>query len=78
MADSQTSKLLLLMRHAHAVEYAPGKTDFERPLSDTGRSQATQAGAYLLEQRVIPHAMVCSAALRAAETAELLELPCPI
>lgn len=77
MADSQT-KLLLLMRHAHAVEYAPGKGDFERPLSEAGREQAIQARAYLAEQHVSPGAVVCSAALRATETADLLELTCPI
>lgn len=78
MADSQTPKLLLLMRHAKAVEYAPGKGDFERPLAEAGREQAARAGAYLIEQQVTPHAVLCSSALRTAQTAELLELTCPI
>lgn len=78
MADSHTLKLLLLMRHAEAVEYAPGKGDLERPLTDTGREQASQAGAYLTDQQVTPRTVVCSSALRASETAELLDLTCPI
>jgi phosphohistidine phosphatase len=78
VADSQSPKLLLLMRHAEAVEFAPGKGDFERPLTEAGRDQAAQAGAYLMEQQVMPCTVVCSSAMRAAETAELLDLTCPV
>lgn len=78
VADSQTPKLLLLMRHAEAVEYAPGKGDFERPLTEAGREQAARARAYLVDQQIIPRTVVSSSALRASETAELLELTCPV
>jgi phosphohistidine phosphatase len=66
--------MLLLMRHAEAVEFAPGTGDVDRPLSENGRGQASRAAAYLEEKGFEPDKVLCSSARRTTETAELLEL----
>lgn len=78
MTEPGSAKLLLLMRHAEAVEFAPGCTDFERPLSESGRGQAERAGAYMAERGLAPELVICSAAERTSETTALLGLNCPI
>ena len=57
------------MRHAHASN-PPGVDDFDRPLSDRGRGEANDAGAWLRERGIVPDRIVCSAARRTTETAE--------
>jgi phosphohistidine phosphatase len=57
---------LMVMRHAKAEQAAP--SDFERPLADRGRHDATAAGAWLAEQGWIPDHALVSAALRTQET----------
>lgn len=71
-------RLLLLMRHADAVTFAPGLGDIDRPLSDGGQEQARRAGAYLKENRLSPDATLCSTAVRTRQTTELLGLGCPV
>lgn len=58
---------LLLARHAHA-ETPPGVHDFERPLSERGRSEAGAVAAWLRENEA-PGRIVASAAARTVETA---------
>lgn len=65
-------RLLLLMRHAEAVTFAPGLGDVDRPLSEKGQDQARRAGAYLHEHTIAPDLTLCSAATRTRQTAELL------
>lgn len=61
---------LLLLRHAHAeVGHSPG-TDFDRPLSQRGLREAAAIGDYLRSNLLIPDLVLCSAAVRARETAE--------
>ncbi|WP_432558696.1 SixA phosphatase family protein [Granulicoccus sp. GXG6511] len=71
-------RLLLLMRHADAVTFAPGLGDVDRPLSDHGEQQARRAGAYLVENDLTPDAALCSAAVRTRQTAGLLGLSCAV
>lgn len=66
------------MRHAEAVEFAPGTGDADRPLSENGRDQAGRAAAYLKEHGIEPEKILCSTARRTTETAELLDLGCSI
>ena len=64
-------KTLLLMRHAHAEDgFAPGAaTDFDRPLSPRGESEADAAGAALAAAGLRPDVILASAAARTAATA---------
>ena len=63
---------LLLMRHSYA---ASGYTDEERPLTERGRTVATQTGTLLSENP--PDLILASTAVRATETAELVQLELP-
>lgn len=59
------ARTLIIMRHAEADW---GLDDFNRPLTRRGHSQAPRAGAWLVEQGLIPEMMVSSAALRTRQT----------
>src|SRR5687768_2468383 len=65
---------LLLIRHADAVKQgeAGAVTDFDRPLSDHGHSQARALADALAAQGVALDAVVTSPVMRAVQTAELL------
>jgi phosphohistidine phosphatase len=72
-------KYLWLLRHGKAVADASGG-DRERPLAARGRSDAALLGRRLdagqgvfgLDQVPVPQAIVCSAAVRTRQTAELV------
>ncbi|MCK9872009.1 histidine phosphatase family protein [Nocardiopsis dassonvillei] len=59
------ARRLLLMRHAQAEN---GFEDFERGLTDRGRSQAEAVGRLLAEQGYVPDHVICSAARRTRQT----------
>lgn len=61
------ARTLIVMRHAQAV-MPWGTSDFDRPLTATGREQAPAAGRWLVEQGVVPEMILCSAALRTRQT----------
>ena len=65
-------RTLLLLRHAQAVDFSPGRGDIDRPLTDAGRSQADHLAEILAEQGMRVDRVLCSAALRTRETAERL------
>src|SRR6266550_5763363 len=65
-------KTLFLLRHAKAVSSSAGLRDFDRSLSDQGREQAERLGKYLQQQNIGPDLVLCSTALRARETTELV------
>src|SRR5471030_1095380 len=65
-------KRLTLVRHAHAKVQDPPITDFERPLSRRGRSEAKATALQLLEQELVPDLMIASPARRTLQTAEIL------
>jgi phosphohistidine phosphatase len=61
-------KTLLLMRHAKSAWDDPALVDVLRPLAPRGRLAATRIGRYLREAGLAPERVLCSPALRAAET----------
>jgi phosphohistidine phosphatase len=65
-------KRLTLVRHAHAKLQAPPVTDFERPLSRRGKSEAKATALQLFEQSLIPNLLIASPAKRTLQTAEIL------
>ncbi len=58
--------VLVIVRHAKAEQVAG--SDFERELTDRGRRDAAEAGAWLAAHDVRPDAALVSAAPRAAQT----------
>jgi phosphohistidine phosphatase len=70
MAKSPTAKTLLILRHAHAEAGSPDGSDFNRALSEDGRKEAKRVGKFLRQAGGGADAVLCSAALRALQTAE--------
>jgi phosphohistidine phosphatase len=64
-------KRLMLVRHAHAKVQAAAVTDFERPLSRRGRSEAKATALSLLEEGAVPELLIASPARRTLQTAEI-------
>ena len=62
---------LLLLRHAKS-DWSGKMDDHERPLSARGRQAAPLVGAYLAGKNYVPALVLCSTAVRAQETLELL------
>lgn len=60
------------MRHARAEESSMGLSDFDRQLTFQGLQQATRMGALLAAKNLSIDAILCSAAARTAQTAELV------
>ena len=65
-------KRLTLVRHAHATWKDPQPSDFERPLTRRGQSEAAVLGQLLLRAKLVPELLVSSGAQRARQTAEIL------
>ena len=61
-------KTLILMRHSHAVSNNPAYSDFDRPLTNEGRSLAKQTANLMKEWNL--DRIVCSSAARTIEPAE--------
>jgi phosphohistidine phosphatase len=67
-------RTLLVMRHAQTEDVRPGSKDSERRLTPDGENAALEAGAYLRNQGIVVDTVLCSSAVRAQQTLELLEL----
>lgn len=65
-------KQLWLLRHARADVGDPGMDDIDRPLSHSGRDQASRLGQWLAQQDLRPGRIVSSPAVRARQTTELI------
>lgn len=65
-------KRLILLRHAEAQSQHPGLTDFDRSLTDHGRTEALDAADCLRRVAVRIDALLASPALRARETALII------
>ncbi|MFC5585935.1 SixA phosphatase family protein [Nitratireductor kimnyeongensis] len=63
---------LLLLRHAKAGWAAPGVSDFERTLTQSGRNDARKLGLRMRSSDLIPDLVLCSPAKRAVETLEFV------
>ena len=59
---------LYLLRHAKAGWALPGMRDFDRPLDETGHTEAEATGAAMRSRGYIPDVTLCSNAIRARET----------
>jgi phosphohistidine phosphatase len=65
-------KTLFIIRHGKAKETETGKKDFDRVLDSEGLSQSSHLGIYLYNKNAEPDALICSNAVRAVQTAELI------
>lgn len=65
-------KSLLILRHAEAAPEGPDVPDLRRPLTARGRTQARVLGTWLQDRPDHPDRIVCSGAVRARETAEIV------
>ncbi|SDS49919.1 SixA phosphatase family protein [Microlunatus soli] len=74
MASEHT---LLLLRHAQAVDFAAGRGDRDRQLTDYGLEQAVAVGNAIRSRAVRPDLAVCSPATRTRQTWTALGLDTP-
>src|SRR5579872_4579334 len=65
-------KQLILLRHAEAQAQRPGLADFDRSLTDRGRTEALDAADRLRRATVRIDALLASPALRDRETALII------
>lgn len=65
-------KTLLLLRHAKAENAAPGSSDISRSLNERGKKEAQTIGTFIRKQNLAIAQVLCSPAVRARETAELV------
>jgi len=78
-------KTLYLLRHATAAAaQPPAMSDFDRTLTGFGVRQAHSVGRYMQINRLVPGFVLCSAAVRTTETAQIAmhhifgkAAPCP-
>ena len=63
---------LSLLRHAKSSWDDPSLKDFDRPLSERGESAAPRMGAYMAAQGLAPELVLCSPAVRARQTLDLV------
>ncbi len=64
--------IVFLIRHAHAIDEAPGRSDLGRHLTGVGRGAARALGERLRWHDCVPTAVWTSPLSRAVQTAELL------
>lgn len=64
---------LLLMRHAKSAWETAALEDHERPLNDRGRHDAPFMGQSLSGHHLVPDLILCSDAVRASQTWQLVE-----
>ena len=65
-------KTLLLLRHAKAENPRAGSSDINRALNERGKKEAPAIGTFIRKQNVMFELVLCSPAVRARETAELV------
>jgi phosphohistidine phosphatase len=66
---------LSLLRHAKSSWSDARLRDFERPLNERGAKAAPRMGAFMARRRLVPDLMLCSPAVRARQTLDLVR-PC--
>lgn len=64
---------LLLLRHAHSSWAVPGQRDHSRPLDPRGENEARRLADYMTRLDSLPDVVVCSTAVRATQTLEILK-----
>lgn len=63
---------LSLLRHAKSSWDDAAQKDFDRPLAERGEESAPRMGAYMAKEGLKPDVILCSPAVRARQTLELL------
>ena len=63
-------KTILLMRHAKASWDRKEEEDCDRQVTKKGKKDAERIGEHLKKEHMVPEIILCSAALRARQTAE--------
>ena len=63
---------LSLLRHAKSSWDDPSLQDFDRPLSKRGENAAPRVGAYMAANGLAPDLVLCSPAVRARQTLDLV------
>jgi phosphohistidine phosphatase len=63
---------LSLLRHAKSSWSDPRLKDFERPLNERGETAAPRVGAFMARREIAPELILCSTAVRARQTLNLL------
>jgi len=63
---------LYIVRHAKSSWKTDGLDDFHRPINGRGRKAAPTMGHYMQQHGIQPDLILCSAAIRARETLELI------
>ncbi|WP_294644522.1 histidine phosphatase family protein [uncultured Aureimonas sp.] len=66
-----------ILRHAHSSWAVPGQRDHQRILDDRGRADAASLAAKLRETEVPVGSVVCSTAVRARQTLDLVRSALP-
>lgn len=61
-------KVIYMVRHAKSSWANSDSSDFERPLNERGKKDATDMALRLVEKKIIPDALVSSPAKRAKKT----------
>ena len=69
-------KTLLLLRHAKSSWKQADLADHDRPLNKRGKQSAPRMGALLREADLVPDLILCSTAVRAHKTAQLVAEAC--
>jgi phosphohistidine phosphatase len=67
-------RTLLVLRHAKTEGTRPGSKDSERRLTPDGERAALEVGDYLRTQGIAIDTVLCSSAVRARQTLDLLKL----
>ncbi|WP_158284864.1 SixA phosphatase family protein [Hoeflea marina] len=63
---------IFLVRHAHAGWPASGARDFDRPLDERGREEASRLAAAMVVNGFAPEVILCSGASRCTQTLAVL------
>jgi phosphohistidine phosphatase len=63
---------LSLLRHAKSDWDEPAVKDFDRPLAERGEKAAPRMGAYMAQRGLSPDLILCSPAVRARQTLDLV------
>jgi len=65
-------KTIYLLRHAKSSWDDPALPDYHRPLAPRGRKASPKMGRFMKKEGLLPHRVLCSGALRATQTWELV------
>lgn len=69
MTRAAEDRTIVLLRHGTAAQ-GLGRTDADRPLTERGHAEATQAGHWLSEHGIGADLVLCSPATRTRQTCE--------